>query len=56
MLAHPPISPGAVSVAVGITAFTSFLSVPVFTRGKHVAAWILFLTISIIMLYHGAGI
>lgn len=56
MLAHPPLSPGAVSVAVGITAITSFLSVLVFTRGKHVAAWILFLTISIITLYHGAGI
>lgn len=56
MLAHPPLSPGAVSVAVGITACASFLSVLVFTRGKHVAAWILFLTISIITLYHGAGI
>jgi hypothetical protein len=55
MLAHPPLSPGAVAVAVGVTAFASFLSVLVFTRGKHVAAWVLFLTISIISLYYGAG-
>jgi len=56
MLAYPPLSARAVAVAVGITALASFLSVLVFTRGKHVAAWVLFLIISVVTLYHGAGL
>lgn len=56
LLAHPPVTPRAVSLAVGFTAFASFLSVLVFTRGKHVAAWVMFLIISMVTLYYGAGI
>src|SRR5262245_35625423 len=42
MLAYPPLSDRAIAVAVGATALASFVSVLAFTRGKHVAAWVLF--------------
>lgn len=56
MLAYPPLSSRAIAIAVGMTALASFISVFVFTRGKHVAAWVLFLVISAVMFYYGAGI
>jgi len=56
LLAHPPVTPHAVSLAIGFTALASFLCVLVFTRGKHVAAWIMFLIISLTTIYYGAGL
>ena len=56
MLAHPPLNSRNVALAVGTTAFVSLISVFVFTRGKHVAAWVLFLIISVIAFYCDAGI
>jgi len=50
MLAFPPLSDRDVAVAVGVTALASFVSVMAFTRGKHVAAWVLFLVISVVTL------
>ena len=55
MLAYPPASSRAIAAAIGVTAFASLLSVFVFTRGKHVAAWVLFLIVSVVMLYYYAG-
>jgi len=50
MLAYPPLDSRAVAVAVGITSLASLLSVFVFTRGKHVIAWVLFLLTSAVTL------
>ena len=56
LLAHPPVDPRAISVAIGITALVSFALVMIFTRGRHVAAWVAFLVIAAITLPYGAGI
>jgi hypothetical protein len=56
MLAYPSINSRAAAAAVGITSIASFLSVLVFTRGKHVVAWVLFLLISIVTLLFASGI
>lgn len=55
MLAHPPLDLQAVSAVIGITAFVSFLLVVILTRGRHKAAWVMFLVISAVTLYHAAG-
>ena len=55
MLANPPLDTRAVSAAVGITALVSFVIVLVGSRGKHVAAWLMFLIIGAITLYHASG-
>lgn len=54
MLADPPLDTRAVSAAVGITALVSFVIVLVGSRGKHVAAWLMFLIICAITLYHAS--
>ena len=56
MLAYPPLNSRTVAASVGIISLASFFSVLVFTRGKHVAAWVLFLLISVVTLYYAAGI
>ncbi len=50
MLAHPPLNARAVSIAVGITALASCGMVLVLTRGRHVAAWVMFLIIGAVTL------
>ena len=56
LLAYPPLDSRAVAATVGITSIASFLSVLVFTRGKHVVAWVLFLGISVVTLCCAFGI
>lgn len=43
-------------MVVGATSLAGFVLAMLVTRGQHVAAWIRFLIISVVTLYHGVGI
>ena len=53
LVAQPSATPRAVSTAIAVTAFASFVVVLAGSRGKHYVAWLMFLIISAITLYHG---
>jgi hypothetical protein len=56
LIAQQQLTARGVSTVIGITSLASFVVVLVGSRGKHVAAWLMFLIAGTVTVCYGAGI